>query len=47
MEVYIHGRKGWRRGSWGSTLEKGPRTGILKRMLGGKVRDKIIGKYGD
>ena len=33
------------RGMWGSTLEKGPRAGMLKRILGGEVREKTFGKY--
>ena len=33
------------RGMWGSApLEEGPRTGMLKRILGGKVRDKSYRK---
>ena len=35
------------RGIWGSTLEEGPREGILKRILGGKVWDKTFQKYGE
>ena len=31
----------------GSTLDERPRGGMLKRILGGEVRDKTIGKYGE
>ena len=37
------GRMGRR--MWGSTLEEEPQAGMLKRIFGGKVRNKTIGKY--
>ena len=33
------------RGMWGSMLKEGLRAGMLKRILGGKVGDKTLGKY--
>ena len=40
----VHGRKEHR--VWRSTLEAGPRAGMLKRILGGEMQDKSFGKCG-
>ena len=39
QEEKVYGRKGYRDVK-GSKLEEGPGVGMLKRILGGKVRDK-------